>query len=91
MSAFVSIVHEHGCHLFTDGAVWAPDQTLIDIRHKATIARSGHLAVTSIGDAEVGSTIARDICERADRLGNLAHQPWRPRCGSCGRRNWATH
>jgi len=69
MSAFVSFVHEHGCHLFTDGAVWDPDQTLLDIRHKATVARSGHLAVTSIGDAGVGSAIARDICERADRLG----------------------
>ncbi|RYE51081.1 MAG: hypothetical protein EOP21_02295 [Hyphomicrobiales bacterium] len=56
----------------TDSAVWALDQTPIDIRHKATVARSGQLAVTAIDDAEIGSAIASDICERPCRLGVAA-------------------
>lgn len=72
MSAFVSIVHPYGAHVFSDGAVWSPDQRLVDIRYKMTVAKSGRLAVTTIGDAETGTAIARDICDRADFIGATA-------------------
>lgn len=70
MSAWVSMVHANGAHLFTDAAVWnGADQTLREIRRKVTVAKSGRVAVTSNGDAEMGRTIAREICDRADRRG----------------------
>lgn len=69
MSAFVSMVHQDGCHLFTDGAVWnSIDQTLVDIRTKVTVSKSG-VAVTSKGGADLGDMVGREICARADALG----------------------
>lgn len=69
MSAIVSMVHAHGVHLFTDRAVWAHDQRLVDIRYKATTSADGRLAVSTTGDADLGRAIARDLCDRADVLG----------------------
>jgi hypothetical protein len=53
----------------SDGAVWSSiDQTLIDIRTKVTVSKSG-VAVTSKGGADLGDMVGREICARADALG----------------------
>lgn len=63
MSAFYAVAFEDRIHLLTDGAVYAPDGTLIAIARKVWTSSSAPIAVTGRGDSEAVSTFAKGLVD----------------------------
>lgn len=74
MTAFIALKYPDRVELMADGAVYAEDGTLMDIRSKISAGRS--LAVVTRGNATAGKLVADAIAMRSMASGFDATMEW---------------